>query len=552
MKQVKIFLGRFQPFTRVHLRRATWDKLEGPTPDFAKNMREEPNLKEIAKQKTVILVVSTPKSKVDNRHPFDDDLMKKEFDIIKKNYADKIEDILYVKSADICAWGELIKSKGYQASVWLTGSDEFPFYKGMAEKVPEYEIKNRDNRDCKDAYTKSFYVENIHRDEENASDFIETISGTKVRKMLAEDNRDMFKKMVPDGVDKYFDEFREAVLNAPAPVKKIKKMKNLKESIQYNMKSLVNYIKESLVTEGGHVFGEGSDKIKKEHIKNTLNRFIKEFCSMFPGVEKHFVKVQTLGSVGKKDYSGDIDLAIDHSCLQDLDDWGLDKEHVDELFEKFKKRARTAKPDQLMKRAILQAIGEKIEEKDGDILVNMKGTGGGTLFCEYDQYDENDKKIDGKRVQIDINFGDIDWLKFAYYSDAYVGNVKGLHRTQLMLHLFAYKGYVFSHNYGVKNKETQKIEATNPKEAVALLNKLYGIHLTEKTLENYHKLQEYLREHLDEKTLNGLYDIYLHTLDLTLCDIPEDMQEYWVKNQDRLNLKGKYLPDDSRLAPYKK
>jgi hypothetical protein len=118
--------------------------------------------------------------------------------------------------------------------------------------------------------------------------------------------------------------------------------------------------------------------------------------------------------------------------------------------------------------------------------------------------------------------------------------------------MFSYKGYVFSHNYGVKEKQTNKIVADSPKEAIKLLNKLYGINLNEKILQNYNVLQEYLRNNLAENVLYGIYDIYLKTLDSTRCDIPEDLQEYWVKNQDRLGLKGKFLPNDSRLTAYKK
>ena len=156
------------------------------------------------------------------------------------------------------------------------------------------------------------------------------------------------------------------------------------------------------------------------------------------------------------------------------------------------------------------------------------------------------------RVQIDINFGDVDWLSFAYYSDTYPNNVKGLHRTQLMLHMFSYKNYIFGHSYGVKNKTTQEIVAKTPEEAIQLLNSLYNIHLNEKILQNYSKLQEYLRKTLDPSTLNEIYDIYLKTLDSTRCDIPEDLQQYWLENQDRLKLTGKFLPNDSRLYPHRK
>lgn len=231
MKQVKVCLGRFQPFTLGHLKMATFKDLKGPQDiqgfkgviKQSDLLREQPDLKEISKQKTVIFSIYTPKDKVDKKHPFDADLMKKELEIVKKAYPE-IEDIMYVPSADICLWGEMLKKAGYQASVWLTGSDETKPYVEMAMKVPEYEVKNRDNRDCDGAYTKSFYVESIERVEDE-NDFVAGISGTKVRQALLDGDKDLFKKMMPKGVDHLFDEFKEAVENAPEGKNKTKKVK---------------------------------------------------------------------------------------------------------------------------------------------------------------------------------------------------------------------------------------------------------------------------------------------------------------------------------------
>lgn len=300
---------------------------------------------------------------------------------------------------------------------------------------------------------------------------------------------------------------------------------------------------------GGFVFTGGSNPIKRERINGTLNKFIVELTRIFPNANKYFENPQTLGSVGKKDISGDIDIAIDESCFDNIEDWGLDIKHIDELFEKFKKRARTATDEQLMKRAIIVAISEKINSSSEIIKTDQKQSGSGVLFCQFPQY-ENDNQLD-LTVQIDINFGKLEWLKFAYYSDSYAGNVKGLHRTQLMLHLFANKGYIFGHNYGVKERETQKFVATKPEEAIELLNKLYNIQLTFEILQNYHKLQEYLQNNVDKDELNKVYDIYLKTLDSTRCDIPDDLQSYWIENRERLELKGKFLPETSRLQKYK-
>ena len=300
---------------------------------------------------------------------------------------------------------------------------------------------------------------------------------------------------------------------------------------------------------GGNVF-DSTAPIKKEHIKPTLLEFFKQFKQIFPKAEPFFREMKTLGSVGKKDYSGDIDLALAGSSFDNVEDWGLDREHIMKLFEGFKKRARTSSDDQLMKRAVIVAVAEKILEADTEIIADIKGSSAGALFLLFPQYDENKKAV-GQNVQIDINVGDVDWLEFAYHSATYSGNVKGLHRTQLLVSLFSHKGYIFSHNYGVKNRETQEIVANTPQQAIDLLNKLYGLNLHRDTIGDYFKLIEALEAGLSPQDLHAVYDTYLKILDSTRADIPEDLQSYWIENQERLGLKGKFLPDNSNLIKYK-
>jgi len=300
---------------------------------------------------------------------------------------------------------------------------------------------------------------------------------------------------------------------------------------------------------GGNVF-DSTAPIKKEHIKPTLLEFFKEFKQIFPKAEPFFREMKTLGSVGKKDYSGDIDLALAGSSFDDVEDWGLDREYIMKLFEGFKKRARTSSDDQLMKRAVIVAIAEKILEADTEIIADIKGSSAGALFLLFPQYDENKQAV-GQNVQIDINVGDVDWLEFAYHSATYSGNVKGLHRTQLLVSLFSYKGYTFSHNYGVKDKQSQEIVANTPEQAIYLLNKEYSLNLDRDTIGDYFKLIEGLEVGLSPQDLNAVYDTYLKILDSTRADIPEDLQSYWIENQERLGLKGKFLPDNSNLTQYK-
>jgi len=107
---------------------------------------------------------------------------------------------------------------------------------------------------------------------------------------------------------------------------------------------------------GGNVF-DSTAPIKKEHIKPTLLEFFKQFKQIFPKAEPYFREMKTLGSVGKKDYSGDIDLALSGTSFDNVDDWGLSEQHIQNLFAAFKKRARTSTDDQLMKRSVIVAIG---------------------------------------------------------------------------------------------------------------------------------------------------------------------------------------------------
>ena len=80
---------------------------------------------------------------------------------------------------------------------------------------------------------------------------------------------------------------------------------------------------------------------------------------------------------------------------------------------------------------------------------------------------------------------------------------------------------------------------------------LYNIHLDQNTVRDYHTLIDVLKRDLSEEDLHAVFDTYLRILDSTRADIPEDLQQYWVDNQERLNLKGKFLPDDSNLVKYK-
>jgi hypothetical protein len=314
--------------------------------------------------------------------------------------------------------------------------------------------------------------------------------------------------------------------------------------------------------EGGNVFKDANvGKIKKENIEPTIEKFIEEMTRIFPAAAEDLRSYQTLGSVGKKPESGDIDLTIDVSRIisengPEFSKWDINPADYESIRKSIESRAKTASPQQIQLNAMLKMIADKIENKTNVMSIDTKSTGGGSLHFLFPQFSPEGVPLDPPlNVQLDLMVGNQKWLAFSYYSDVYNDDdniVKGLHRTQLMLAIFAHKGYTFAHGSGVKNKETNEVVATTPEQAIDLLNDLYGFNMTPEILQNYFKLRPFLEENLSTEDYNGIIDRYLKILDSTRADIPKDLQQYWIKNQEKLGLKGKFLPDDSKLKRYKK
>ena len=313
-------------------------------------------------------------------------------------------------------------------------------------------------------------------------------------------------------------------------------------------------ILKQLIVEGGNVF-DITSSINKENIDSTVEKFVDELSRIFPAKAASFKSFEKLGSAGKKDVSGDIDLSYDVKNIfpdgkPDFQGWGVDEGKYNEKVALFTKRSKTASVDKIQLRAMIELIGEKLDENSSEIEVDTKSSGNGSIFCSAPQYGPDGKPL-GINVQTDINIGNPEWLRFSYYSNTYAGNVKGLHRTQLMLSLFANKGKSFSHATGVVDRETGEKEASNPQEALILLNKLYGFDISQDILNDYFKLEDYLKSNVSPEEYNAIMDRYLKILDSTRADIPDNLQQYWIDNQSRLILKGKFLPDTSNLVKYK-
>ncbi len=303
---------------------------------------------------------------------------------------------------------------------------------------------------------------------------------------------------------------------------------------------------------GGNIFNS-TGPIKKENIEPTLKKYYDELTRLFPKKKSIFKKFKPVGSVGKKAVSGDIDLAIDVSMLVDrkfsvasIEKWGLNASDVTTRFNKLKARARSATDSQIMVKAMLQEIGAFIKAKSNLIEVDLKKITLSNLFGAFPQFDKKGNVLE-KSVQVDWMVGNIKWLQFSYYSEEYKGNVKGLHRTQLMLALFSALGYTFNHGTGVKRKSDGEVVAETPVQAMGVLSKVIGQKITSRTLSNYFLLRPWMEKMLSRKDYDNAIDTYLRILDRTRCDIPDDLQDLWIARKRKLKLTGKFLPKESKL-----
>ena len=173
MKKVNICLGRFMPFTKGHYKMIEYGLKHNGLP-------------------TVIFMISN--KKMDKKHPFSDELIQKEMDMLKKSLKG-IENTVYVSSADIVKLGQWCHENNYEPQLWITGSDRLAAYKRQAEN-PKYQDLGH--------FPSSFTTLEVPRTDED-------ISATKVREAIMNDDLDTFKKMMPEGTEKLFDDFKEAL-----------------------------------------------------------------------------------------------------------------------------------------------------------------------------------------------------------------------------------------------------------------------------------------------------------------------------------------------------
>lgn len=179
MQKVNIILGRFQPFTDGHLKMIEEGYKENGLP-------------------TVILQISN--KKFDERHPFSDELIKEEIDLIRNSVKNTIIDHLYIINADIAKIAFICHEYGYEPILWLCGSDRY---------IPYSKQANNEKYKSDNNLLQEFKCFEVKRNDDD-------ISASKVREAIKNDDFTTYMEMMPAILTWYtsiWNKFKEELKN---------------------------------------------------------------------------------------------------------------------------------------------------------------------------------------------------------------------------------------------------------------------------------------------------------------------------------------------------
>lgn len=274
---------------------------------------------------------------------------------------------------------------------------------------------------------------------------------------------------------------------------------------------------------GGNIFKNKATSISKDRIDPTIKAYKKKLSEIFPLKSHSLSFFEPVGSAGKKEVSGDLDLAIDWTHIlrsftgDEIAKWNIEWEEWNDLYSKIHKRSRTATYEMSKMRSLLTLISNKLSENN--IETGDKITAGNLFTC-FPQYDETGPT--NEYVQIDWMIGDIDWLRWSYYSHGEEG-LKGLHRTQFLVALFSEIGYTFSHFSGIKEKNSIEWTITDPEDALQLLSDHYG-DIDYSQTQTFAKLHSWL-SNCNSERYSAVIERYKDILRIAKAVIPKEIGE---------------------------
>jgi hypothetical protein len=201
--------------------------------------------------------------------------------------------------------------------------------------------------------------------------------------------------------------------------------------------------------EGGNVFKDDAGTVLTKRINKADVLPTVQWLETVTGLE---LTDHMLGTTGKKETSGDLDLAID--------------------------------ANEVDKNEFANRLAEYIKKQGGDPKQWIKKSGISVHFKTPIKGEEANGY-----VQSDFMFGERDWMKFSMTGGREGSELKGAHRHVIMASIAKTKGMKWSFQNGLVNRETNEVITRDPNE---IAKKLLGQTASPKDLQDPEAIIDYI------------------------------------------------------------
>jgi hypothetical protein len=201
--------------------------------------------------------------------------------------------------------------------------------------------------------------------------------------------------------------------------------------------------------EGGNIFKDDAGTVLTKRINKSDVIPTIQWLEIVTGLE---LTDHLLGTTGKKETSGDLDIAID--------------------------------ANEVNKNDFANKLAEYIKKEGGDPKEWIKKSGISVHFKTPIKGDPN-KGF----VQSDFMFGERDWMKWSMTGGREGSELKGSHRHMIMSSIAKARGLKWSFQNGLMNRETNEVITKDPNE---IAKKLLGQTATPKNLQDPEAIIDYI------------------------------------------------------------
>ena len=199
----------------------------------------------------------------------------------------------------------------------------------------------------------------------------------------------------------------------------------------------------------GNVFKDDAGSVLTKSISKSDVLPTVQWLETITGIE---LTDHMLGTTGKKETSGDLDLAIDANKVD--------------------------------KNEFANKLAEYIKKQGGEPKQWIKKSGISVHFKTPIKGDENNGY-----VQTDFMFGEPDWMKWSLRGGKEGSQLKGSHRHIILASIAKSKGMKWSFQNGLMNRETNEVITKDPNE---IAKNLLGQTATAKNLEDPESIIDYI------------------------------------------------------------